>query len=49
MFLEGVQPLSLMPLHVQRQVVRSGEASVAVVALERLDPCVLAVVPRQLV
>ena len=38
-----------MPLHVQRQVVRSGEAPVAVVALERLDPGVLAVVARQLV
>ena len=35
-----------MPLHVQREVVRSGEAPVAVLALEGLEAGVLAVMPR---
>ena len=38
-----------MPLHVQGEVVRPGEAPVAVLALEGLEAGVLAVVPRQLV
>lgn len=38
-----------MSLHVQGQVVRPGEGPLAVGALERLDPGVLPVVPRQLV
>ena len=39
----------LVPLHVQGQVVRAGEAAVAHAALEGLGPRVLAVVPGQLV
>ena len=38
-----------MPLHVQGEVVRPGEAPVAVLALEGLEASVLAVVPCQLV
>ena len=38
-----------MPLHVEREVVRPGEAAVALAALEGLDARVLPQVPRQLV
>jgi hypothetical protein len=41
--------VSLVPLHVEREVVRAGEAALAVHALERLDPRVLPVVAGQLV
>ena len=40
---------SLMSLHVQGQVVRSGEGSVAEVTLEWLGACVLPVVTSQLI
>lgn len=38
-----------MSLHVQRQVIRAAEAPFAMVALERLGPCVFAIVTGQLV
>ncbi len=38
-----------MALHVQRQVVRTRESSIAEFAMERLVPGVLALMPRQLI
>ncbi len=40
---------SLVPLHVQCEVVRPGEGALTMLALEGLDPGVLPVVPGQLV
>ncbi len=40
---------SLVSLHVESQVVGPGEAPLAVAALERLDPSVLPMMPRQLI
>ena len=42
-------PPLLVPLHVEGEVVRPGEAAVALAALEGLDAGVLPQVPRQLV
>ena len=41
--------VTLVSLHVEGAVVAAGELPVAEVALEGLRPCLLAVVPRQLV
>ena len=41
--------LSLVPLHVQRQVIRAGEGPVTHLAAEWLVSCMLAVVPGQLI
>lgn len=41
-----VQPLVLMPLHVESQVIGAGEAAIADSALEGLCPRVLPVVAR---